>query len=34
MPDHVLVGSDGSIWQLITEYNGTPGLTIERVENY
>ena len=34
VPDHVLVGSDGSIWQLITEYNGTPGLTIERVENY
>jgi hypothetical protein len=34
VPDHVSVGSDGSVWQLITEYIGTPGLTVERVANY
>jgi hypothetical protein len=34
VPDHVLVGSDGSVWQLITQYNDTPGLTVERVEHY
>ena len=26
--------ADGSIWQFITQYNGTPGLTVERVEKY
>ena len=34
VPEHVVVGTDGSIWQFITQYNGTPGLTVERVEKY